>query len=95
MPYSKTIERASSVDLLEVVRGAVRDAAEDDLLGGAPGEVHLHHVDELLLRVQVPVLAREVERVAERLAARDDRHLLDRQHVARSGATSSACPASW
>src|SRR5207302_9867032 len=34
--------------LLEVVRGTVRDAAEDDLLGGAAGKEDGHHVDELL-----------------------------------------------
>ena len=68
--------------LLEVVRGAVRDPAEDDLLGGAARERDLHHVEELLLRVQVALLHRQVVRVAERLAAGDDRHLLDRQQVA-------------
>ena len=69
-------------DALEVVRGAVRDPAEDDLLGGPAGEEDHHQVDELLARVQVAVLGRHVERVAERLPARDDRRLLRREEVA-------------
>ena len=68
--------------LLEVVRGAVRDAAEHDLLGGAAGERDLHPVDELLPRVQVAVLLGEVERVAEGLAARDDRRLVHGEALA-------------
>ena len=68
--------------LLEVVGGAVRDAAEDDLLGGAAREVDGQEVGELLLRVQVAILARQVERVAERLAARHDRDLVHGQQVA-------------
>ena len=68
--------------LLEVVRGAVRHPAEDELLGRAAGEHDLHHVDQLLLRVEVALLHGQVVRVPERVAAGDDRHLLDRQHVA-------------
>src|SRR5919108_2005229 len=68
--------------LLEVVRGAVRDAPEDDLLGGTARERDLHPVDELLAGVQVPLLVRQVERVAEGLAARDDRRLLHREGAA-------------
>ena len=82
MPNSKTIERAELGRLLEVVRRAVRDAAEDDLLGSPSGEEDLHHVDQLFLRVQVPVLDRHVQRVAEGLATRDDRHLVHGQDVA-------------
>ena len=85
MPYSKTIERAICGDPLEVVGGAVRDAAEDDLLGRPAGEEDHHQVDELLARVQVAVLARHVERVAERLAAGDDRRLLCREQSPTSG----------
>ena len=89
MPQSNTIARASSRRLLEVVRGAVRDASEHDLLGGAAREEDLHHVDQLVLRVQVAILGRQVERVAERRPARDDRHLLHRQRIAHRGATSA------
>ena len=64
-------------DPFEIVGGPVRDGAEDDLLGGASREKHLHQVEELLLRVQIAVLLRRVQRVAERAPARDDRHLLD------------------
>ena len=42
MPYSNTIERAISVTFSRSFDGAVRDAAEDDLLGGAAGERDLH-----------------------------------------------------
>src|SRR5918999_4966660 len=52
-------------DLLEVVGGAVRDAAEHDLLGRPARERDLHPVDELLARVQVPLLVGKVERVAQ------------------------------
>jgi hypothetical protein len=41
---------------LEVVRGAVGDAAEDDLLGGTAREVDLEQVLELLRGVQVALL---------------------------------------
>ena len=68
--------------LLEVVGGAVRHPAEDDLLGSPAGEEDLHHVDQLFLRVEEAVLHRQVERVAERLAAGDDRHLVHRQRLA-------------
>ena len=76
IPYSWTIERAIAVTRLEVVGGAGGHPAEGDLLGDAPGEQHLHVVDQLLARLQVAVLLRQVERVAERLAAGDDRDLL-------------------
>ena len=79
MPYSKTIAAGDLSHLLEVVRRAVRDASEDDLLGRAAGQRDLHHVQELLLRVQVALLERQVVRVAERVTARDDRYLLDRE----------------
>ena len=69
-------------DLLEVAGGAVRDPAEDDLLGGAAGERDLHHVEQLFLRVQVAILDRKVVGEAERVAAADDGHLLHRHHVA-------------
>ena len=51
------------------------------LLGDAPAEQHDQVVAQLLLRLQVAVLLGQVQRVAERAAARDDRdlvHLLDR-----------------
>ena len=70
----------------EVVGGAGGHPAEGDLLGDAAGEQHLHVVDQLLARLQVAVLLRQVERVAERLAAGDDRdllHLVDASAAAR------------
>src|SRR6266498_4685522 len=56
--------------LLEIVRRAVRHASEYNLLCGTSTEIDLHQVDELFLRVQVPVLGGKVERVAERLRGR-------------------------
>ena len=53
MLYSKTIARGELGDAFEVVRSAVRDPAEDDLLGRLACEVDLHQVDELLPRVHV------------------------------------------
>ena len=67
---------------LEVVRGAGRDRAEHDLLGDAAAEQHGHVVEQLLARLQVAVLGGQVERVAERPPARDDRdpvHAVDRR----------------
>src|SRR5256885_2116722 len=42
----------------------------------ATRERDLQHVDQLFLRLQVPILVRQVERVTERGAAGDDRDLL-------------------
>ena len=53
---------------------------EGDLLRDPARQQDLHVVDQLLARLQVAVLLRQVERVAERLAARDDRHLLHLVH---------------
>src|SRR5919106_706756 len=50
--------------LLELVRGTVRDPPEDDELRGPPAEDDLHLVDQLLARVEIAVLAGQVERVA-------------------------------
>ena len=66
----------------EIVCGAVRDPAEDHLLGGPPGEQHLQEVEQLLLRVQVAVLLGSVQGVAERAPSRHDRHLLHRLRIA-------------
>ena len=69
-------------DALEVVRGAGGDRAEDDLLGHAAAEQHGHVVEQLLARLQIAVLGRQVQRVAERPPARDDRdavHAVDRR----------------
>ena len=62
--------------LLEVVRRAVRDAAEDELLGGAARERDDDPVEQLFLRLEVALLLGEVQDVAEGRAARDDRRLL-------------------
>ena len=67
--------------LLEVVGGAGGDLAEDDLLRGAAAERHRHRVAELGAGGEELVLARERDRVAERLAAADDRDLVDRVAV--------------
>src|SRR3954470_16967087 len=64
-------------DALEIVGRAGRDLAEDDLLRDAAAEQHRHLVDELVARLQVGVLVGQVDDVAERAAARDDRDLMD------------------
>ena len=56
--------------------GAGGDRAEHDLLRRAAAEQHRHVVDQLLARLEVAVLLGQVERVAERPAARDDRDLV-------------------
>ncbi len=68
-------------DLLEVVRRAGRDLVEDELLCRATAERHREVVHQRRLRGQVAVLGRQRDRQAERLAARDDRDLVDRVRV--------------
>ena len=79
MPYWVTIERLISWTSRRS-SDARRDLAEDQVLCHAPSEEHDHVVEELLLRLQVAVLLRQVQRVAERLAARDDRDAVDLLH---------------
>ena len=67
--------------LLEVVGGAGGDLAEDDLLGGAAAQGHRHRVGQLGAGGEELVLGRQADRVAERLAAADDRDLVDRVAV--------------
>ena len=63
-------------DAQEVVGGAGGDRAEHDLLRRAAAEQHGHVVDQLLAGLEVAVLLREVERVAQRAPARHDRDLV-------------------
>src|SRR6201747_968663 len=67
--------------LFEVVGGAGGDLAEDDLLGGAAAQGHRHRVGQLGAGGEELVLGRQADRVAERLAAADDRDLVDRVAV--------------
>jgi hypothetical protein len=69
-------------DALEVVGGTVGHGSEDDLFGRAAREHDLHQVDQLLLRLQVAVLLRRVQRVSQGAPARDDRDLLHGLRVA-------------
>src|SRR4051812_36263839 len=68
-------------DLLEVVGRAGGDLLEDDLLRGTAAEGHRHRVVELGARREELVLLRHRDRVAQRLAAADDRDLVDRVGV--------------
>ena len=68
---------ADAVHLREVVGGPCRDRTEDGGLGRAAAEQHDEIVAQLVLRLQVAVLVGEVERVAERPAAGNDRDLVD------------------
>ena len=79
VPIAKswTIEWAMSATRRKVVGGAGRDRAEHELLGDAAAQQHRHVVDQLLARLQVAVLRGQVERVAERAAARHDRDPVD------------------
>ena len=63
----------------EIVGGAGREVAEDELLGRPAAEQHRHLVLQLFARHQEAVLGRALDRVAERAdAARDDRDLVHR-----------------
>ena len=68
-------------DLLDVVLGPGGRLGEDELLGGAPAEAHGHGVAQLAAGVVVAVLGKG-EGQAERPAAGDDRHLVDRDRRA-------------
>src|SRR5919198_2192352 len=63
-------------DLFQVVRGARRDLAEHELLRCATTERHREIRHQVRLRREVAVLARQRDRVAERLTAPDDRDLV-------------------
>ena len=74
----------------EIVGGAGGDRAELDLLGRAATEQGIVIViEQLLSGLQIAVLVGEVERVAERPAARHDRDAMDavdpRQHLGAEG----------
>ena len=62
---------------LDVVGGAGRDVAADDLLRDAPAHQHRELVAQLLPRHQELVLLGQRERVAERATARDHGDLVD------------------
>src|SRR4029450_6261116 len=65
--------------LLEVVRRAGGDLAEDYLLRRAATEQGADAAEQLALRHQITVLERRLQRVAEgAAAARNDRHFLHR-----------------
>src|SRR5207245_1371147 len=63
---------------LEVVAGARRLLLENDLLGGPATEQDGDAIDQVLPRIVVLVVQRQLLGEAERAAARDDRHLVDR-----------------
>ena len=65
-------------DLLDVGLGAGRGLVVDDLLGHAPAARNLDLRPQLVLGVVEAVVLRRRQRDAERLAARDDRHLAHR-----------------
>ena len=79
-PVHRDHRAADLVDLAQVVGGAGGHLAEHDVLGHAPAQQHDHVVEQLLLGLEVAVLLGQVERVAERLAARDDRDAVDLLH---------------
>ncbi len=78
MPHSQTILRAMSRRLLDVAAGAVGHVAEDNFLGDAAAHGDDEIVEQLVLAVRVFVLLGQTHRRAERRAARDDRHLVQR-----------------
>jgi hypothetical protein len=66
---------------LDVVGGARGHRAEDDLLGGAPSEEHRDAILEVFAPVHETVAIGDRLRDAERPAARQDRHFVDRVAV--------------
>ena len=76
MPHSKTIERAISVTFSRSFAAPFVTRPKTTSSAARPASATIIRSIELLLRVEVAVLLGQVERVAERVAARDDRHLL-------------------
>ena len=81
--------------LLEVVPGAGGLLLEHDLLGRAAAEQDGDAVDEVVARVVVLVVRRELLGQAQRAPARDDRDLVQRDRRRAAKSATSACPASW
>ena len=77
MPKRITICFAVDVTFSRSFEAPVVISLEDDLLGRAAAERHRHRVGELRAGGQELVLGRQADRVAERLAAADDRDLVD------------------
>ena len=77
---------------LEVVGGAVGDAPEHDLLGGAAAQRHLQPVLQLVGGEHMAVLLGQAHHEAERAAAGMIVTLWMSSDISRA---SSACPASW
>ena len=71
--------------LLDVVGGAGRRIAEDDLFGDSAAHAVDQIVEELVARLVETVLGGHDHRVAQGAAARQDRHLRDRIRVVQGG----------
>ena len=71
--------------LLDVVGGAGRGIAEDDLLGDATSHAIHQIVEELVARLVEAILGGHDHRVAQGSPARQDRHLRDRVRVVEGG----------
>src|SRR5215207_8821286 len=81
MPYIVIIERLMSCTLRRSSEAPVVTWPKTMCSVTRPPEQHDHVVEQLLLGLEVAILLGQVERVPERLSARDDRdpvHLLDR-----------------
>ena len=78
MPHSQTMLARQLGGALEVVAGAGRDLSDRDLLGDAAAQQDRDLIVQVVARVVVLLVGRQLLRQAERHAARDDRHLVDR-----------------
>ena len=76
---------------LQIVARARRDVVAHEFLGNATSQEHGKLVEHLVLGLEEVVLLRKLQRVAQRLAAADDRDLVNRigmlQDVAHQGVT--------
>ena len=78
MPHSHDHLARELGRALEVVTGAGRHPVHRDLLGDAAAEQDRDLIVQIIPRVVVLVVDRQLHRDAERHAARDDRHLVNR-----------------
>src|SRR5947209_1259191 len=72
------LERSGAQDPRDLLAVARRLLLENDLLGGPATEQDGDAIDQVLPRIVVLVVQRQLLGEAERAAARDDRHLVDR-----------------
>ena len=95
MPNSVTIARAMSVARCRSFCAPVEISPKRDLLGGAAAEQHRQLVLQIRARHQIPILERQLHRVAERAEAARMIEILCTGSSPGSTLATMAWPDSW